>query len=129
MMPDIIAFDEALSRTKGQDRGVLLGNGFSIKYFSYRTLLEKTSLKDGEPLKELFRALDTVDFEAVMRALEDAAIVEAAYGNNAQSDNFNKDATRLREELVRAVRATHPGHREDILKEIPSCVEFLKQFG
>jgi hypothetical protein len=128
-MPDIIPFDEALRRSHGKSRAVLLGNGFSIKYFSYKTLLETTGLKAGEPLKELFSALDTFDFEAVMRALEDAAIVETAYGNKGQSATFSKDAARLRDELVRAVRATHPAYRADIGKIIPSCVEFLKPFA
>ena len=64
-----------------------------------------------------------------MRALEDAAVVADAYGNNAQAAELRTDADRLRKALVNAVRATHPAHREDLAFEIPSCVEFLKNFS
>lgn len=128
-MPDIIGFEDAIKQTKGKDRALLLGNGFSIQHFSYKTLLERAGLKDDDPLKALFKALDTYDFEALMRALEDAAVVGTAYGKREQSKTFADDADRLRKALVHAVRDTHPGHREDIAKVIPSCVEFLRHFG
>src|SRR5260370_39507889 len=127
-MPDIIDFQDAIEQTKGKDRALLLGNGFSIQHFSYKTVLEKAGLKDGDPLKALFKALDTCDFEALMRALHDAAVVAAAYGNKDQSKTFTGDADRLRKALVHAVRETHPAHREDIPKATPICVVFLNSF-
>ena len=39
------------------------------------------------------------------------------------------DAIRVREGLVNAVRAAHPPYRENIASVIPSCVEFLADFG
>lgn len=128
-MPEVISFDEAIARTNGKDRALLIGNGFSIEHFSYRTLLENAGFGHGDPLGALFQALDTVDFESVMRALEDAAVVEGAYSNNAQATTFRNEADRLREGLVNAVRATHPAHREGIADRIPSCVQFLKNFS
>lgn len=128
-MPEVISFDEAVTRTNGKDRALLIGNGFSIEHFSYRTLLENAGFGEEDPLRALFQLLDTVDFESGMRALEDAAIVEDSYGNNAQAATFRQEAERLREGLVNAVRATHPGHREDIADRIPSCVQFLKNFS
>ena len=47
-----------------------------------------------------------------MKALKDASVVEAAYGNQEQANTFTIDADRLRKALVYAVRATHPTHRE-----------------
>lgn len=128
-MADLISFDEAIARTNGKDRALLIGNGFSIEHFSYRTLLENAGFDEEGPLRRLFQALDTFDFESVMKALEDAAVVEGAYGNNAQATTFQQDADRLREGLVNAVRATHPAHREDIADRVPSCVQFLKNFS
>lgn len=128
-MPEIIQFDEAINRTTGEDRSLLIGNGFSISHFSYRTLLEKAGLTADDPLRSLFRALDTFDFETVIRALEDASLVEKSYGEDARAAKFDGDADRLRESLVHAVRETHPVHREEIADQIPSCVLFLKHFS
>jgi hypothetical protein len=127
-MPNIISFQNAIEITKGRDRTLLLGNGFSIQYFSYKTLLEKADLKEDDPLRALFRSLETTDFEAVIKALEDASVVEAAYGNGQRSVEFDSDADRLRKALVQTVRATHPPYRDDIRNEIPSCIQFLKLF-
>lgn len=42
MMPEVISFEEAMKRTAQEKHRVLLiGNGFSAQYFSYRDLLEK----------------------------------------------------------------------------------------
>ncbi len=128
-MPEIISFEEAIEQTRGKDRSLLLGNGFSIEYFSYNSLLEESGLDKDEPLRRLFETLGTYDFESVVRALEDAGLVEKTYGNDPQAETFQVDADRLREALVHAVRETHPAHREDIAEQIPSCVLFLKNFS
>lgn len=128
-MPDVISFDEAVARTNGKDRTLLIGNGFSIEHFNYRTLLENAGLAEDDPLRNLFTALGTFDFEAAIRALEDAAVVEGAYSHDHQAATFAGDADRLREALVHAIRSTHPGHREDITEKIPSCVTFLRNFS
>lgn len=39
-MPEVIDFEEAMKRTEEEDRALLIGNGFSAPYFSYRNLLE-----------------------------------------------------------------------------------------
>jgi hypothetical protein len=127
-MPKVISYDEAMKQAGGKDCGLLLGNGFSIQHFNYKTLLEKSGLEPDEPTRLLFDLLETVDFERVVKALEDASIVETVYGNDPHSAELLADANRLREALVRAVRTTHPGHREDIEGVIPSCVEFLAPF-
>jgi hypothetical protein len=128
-MPKVISYDEAMKRAGGKDCGLLLGNGFSIQHFNYKTLLEKSSLKPDEPIRLLFDLLQTVDFERVVKALEDASIVETVYGNDPHSTELLTDANRIREALVHAVRTTHPAHREDIESVIPSCVEFLAPFS
>ena len=57
----------------------LLSRCFSIKYFTYANLLEKAGLHGDSPLRRLFDALSTLDFEVVVHALEGAALVEQTY--------------------------------------------------
>jgi hypothetical protein len=127
-MPKIINFDEALTATKGKPRSVLIGNGFSIQHFSYGNLLEKARLDKAGPLRGLFDTLNTVDFEAVIKALEDAAIVERVYNQEKRAALLVGEADKLREALVHAIRYVHPAHRDDIQNVIPACVAFLSKF-
>jgi len=128
-MPDVIDFEEAMKRTEGEDRALLIGNGFSANYFSYRTLLDKSGLDPGTPVRSVFDALRTVDFEAVVRALEGAALVERAYGNDAHAKEIEVHAQEVREALVHAVNSTHPKHREELGAKYASSAEFLKHFS
>ena len=128
-MPSIVSFDEAINGTESQDRALLIGNGFSSKFFSYRTLLDSLSIDPAEPVIELFKKLDTFDFETVIRSLTDAAVVAETYGDSGSATQFLGDADSLRTELVHAIRANHPTNRADIEPTIPSCIEFLNNFS
>lgn len=128
-MPEIISFQQAIEATKGEDKALLIGNGFSAQYFNYANLLTEAQLEDGSPVKALFERLGTVDFEAVIRALEDASIVERAYGNEVHANELEADAQKVREALVNAVNATHPAHREDLEFQYESAAAFLKHFS
>ncbi|WP_415182511.1 DUF4917 family protein [Phaeovulum sp.] len=128
-MPDVISFQDAIDATDGEDRALLIGNGFSVEYFNYSNLLAEAKLEDGGPIKALFTALDTRDFEAVVRSIEDAAIVERAYGNKEHADQLVRDAQTVREALVTAVNETHPEHREDLELRYESALAFLSHFG
>lgn len=127
-MPDVVSFQEAIDATKGEDRALLVGNGFSIDYFNYKTLLAEAGLDEGSPIKALFDGLDTVDFEAVIRALEDAVVVERAYGNDDHAAQLETDAQAVREALVTAVNATHPAHRDELAFKYDSAATFLENF-
>ena len=63
-MPDIVSFDDAVAATEGQNRSLLVCNGFSIRHFSYKTLLEKAGLAPRSPLRRLFDELGTVDLKS-----------------------------------------------------------------
>jgi hypothetical protein len=126
-MAKIIPFEEAM-KAANKNCSLMIANGFSIKYFKYANLLEKAGLDGGSPLRRLFDALSTVDFEIVIRALEDAALVERTYNKEKRARSLSSEADKLRRTLVHAVRVTHPGHREDIADEIPACIGFLSQF-
>ena len=112
MVPDLIAFEEALERTeKTENRVLLVGNGFSAQYFSYKDLLEKSGLADDSSVRCLFDILDTFDFEAVVRALEAAVSVAKAYGHDTHADELEADAQMVREALVNAPHCLRPSHQ------------------
>src|SRR5258705_4710119 len=56
-------------------------------------------------LRTLFDTLDTVDFEVVIKALEDAAVVERVYNKVKRADLFLDDAGKVRRALVQCVLA------------------------
>lgn len=128
-MPDVISFQDAIKATEGDDKALLIGNGFSAQYFNYSNLLSEAQLEEGSPIKALFDRLGTVDFEAVIRAMEDASVVEHAYGFEDHAKQLVADAQIVREALVTAVNATHPAHREDLDFQYESAAAFLKHFG
>jgi hypothetical protein len=98
-------------------------------HFNYSNLLAEAQLEEGGPIKALFDRMGTVDFEAIIRALEDATLVERAYGNDAHADELKEDAQTVREALVTAVNATHPTHRGDLELRYATAAAFLKHFG
>jgi hypothetical protein len=126
-MPELISFEQAIQQTEGEDRALLIGNGFSAKYFTYSTLLAASELAEGQPIRNLFARLGTADFESVVRALEDAAVVEEAYLNEAHAIELKNHAQEVREALVRALNKTHPAHRGDL--DYASSAKFLAHFG
>jgi hypothetical protein len=78
----------------------MIANGFSIKYFKYANLFEKAGLDGGSPLRKLFDALSTVDFESVILALEDAALAEKTYNKGKRAMILSSEANKLRRALV-----------------------------
>jgi hypothetical protein len=133
-MSNIIPFREALRQSdRGAKRTLLLGNGFSIAQggdrFSYSNLLEKSGLPQNSPVRRIFDTLETVDFEIVMKALEDAALIEKAYGDQQKAEQFSNDAAAVREALIRAVQAVHPGVHFAIPRgQREACGKFLSHF-
>lgn len=81
-----ISFKEALSiADEHGKKHLMLGNGFSIALrpaiFTYNTLYEraKDSKKLSAEMQDVFDKLGTTDFELVMEALENAAILVSLY--------------------------------------------------
>lgn len=126
-MPNLISFDEAIKQTDGEDRALLIGNGFSAKFFPYPSLLEAADLKEKSPVRNLFERMATADFEAVVCALEGAVIVEQAFGNERHAEELQIAAKEVRAELVATAQKLHPTHREDLDYTVGK--EFLANFG
>lgn len=128
-MVDVIEFKEAVTASNGKDRALLIGNGFSAEYFSYRSLLAASGIGEGSALRNVFAALDTVDFEKVVRALEDASVIEGAYGHEARASELVEHAQQVREALVKAVNETHPAHRKDLGEKYAPSSKFIELFS
>ena len=128
-MTNLITFDEAIEETENCPRILLLGNGFSIRFFHYRNLLDNAQLAVDDPIRSLFQLLNTYDFERVIRSLEEASIVETAYRDSSKAELFKIDCEKIRQALIHAIRSTHPKHRKDIEPHLHKCITFLKLFG
>jgi hypothetical protein len=128
------AIDEAQQYNK---RHALLGNGFSIScrpnIFVYGKLFERADFSDLSPSAKLaFEALDTQDFEKVIKVLRDASAVLTAYkgAETALIQQLQEDADGLREVLVQAIASSHPDWPGDISNsEYACCRAFLSNFS
>jgi hypothetical protein len=132
----VISFDEAMTQIgDGEKPSILLGNGFSLALrndiFNYANLLEKADFGDRDPeLRRLFKVSETYDFEAVMRSLIAAkAVLEAYGGNKTLVETIEQDVRRLKDALITAISATHPGRPADVSDvEFTAVRHFLSRF-
>jgi hypothetical protein len=135
---ELIPFKEALHLAEGSGRRhLMLGNGFSIALrpdiFTYNTLFEraKESKKLSKEMEEVFDKLGTTDFEMVMEALENAAVLVNLYekSNPKLAKALQADAARLRDVLAETIAENHPSRPYDVSDEqYASCKRFLANF-
>jgi hypothetical protein len=133
---ELMTFAEALADAERcKKRHVLLGNGFSIacrpNIFLYGKLFENADFSTLSPTAKLaFDALQTQDFEKVIKALRDARKILLAYGGDAVlAATLEADADALRELLVQTIAASHPAWPGEIADaEYDACCQFLKNF-
>jgi Domain of unknown function (DUF4917) len=130
-----LTFDDALAVSAGK-RHLLLGNGFSIALkpdiFSYGALYEQADFGVAPHLKQLFDALDTRDFETIIRMLVDMAKILRVY-RDAQAElttQIEEDAAAIKNILVDAIASRHPSRPYEItLDQYRSCRSFLAHFS
>lgn len=116
-------------------RHLLLGNGFSIAcradIFHYGSLFGQADFSNVPEVVAVFDALGTQDFEAAIRALENAAKILPAYvahGDEAIATML-KHAAALKEILVQTIAGNHPNIPPDIAEErFWACRQFLAPF-
>lgn len=133
----ILSFEEAISASNTyRKRHLLLGNGFSIDcrpdIFVYSKLFEQADFSAlSASAKEVFRVLGTPDFERVIRALNDAAVLAPKYGvSEKKSMRMRDDANKLKELLVQTIAKSHPERPSDIFdSEYAHCQAFLANFS
>jgi hypothetical protein len=117
-------------------RYLLLGNGFSIgllpEVFAYKSLLKEANFSDDKLIKSVFSALQTSDFEHVVRALNDASKIVGVYEaeNTALSESLSNGAQKLKDLLVSTITKNHPLRISDIDPDrFKRCNSFLTGFG
>jgi len=137
-MADILDFSEAIERSSemGQQRHLLLGNGFSIacrpESFRYGQLFDEADFSalsiDAGPL---FKLLGTADFEQAIEVLRISADILELYdqADGELMAQMGADAHALKEALADVLARKHPdnvGEIEDA--EYASARRFLAKF-
>ncbi|SDH76399.1 DUF4917 family protein [Roseospirillum parvum] len=127
-------FDQAIARAKGK-KHLLLGNGFSIALkpdiFTYGSLFSKADFSTAPHAEALFDALDTKDFEAVIRLLVDMERALPLYEQSAPElvEQVRQDAEALKTILANVIARNHPDRPYDIENEqYAHCRQFLANF-
>lgn len=134
-MVELLTFDQAVKQSEGGKRHLLLGNGFSRAcrddLFAYDALFAQAQANLSDSATRAFEALNTTDFETVMRALKQAVDLVQVYAPRSPklAKRLAADAAKLREVLAQAIASSHPDRPNDILpKEFSACRAFLSHF-
>lgn len=130
------SFQNALAQSSSK-RHLLLGNGFSIalrpEIFSYSSLFEAANFSDIPYADKIFNALNTRDFETVIRVLMSASRLLSAYSkqiNPTLISQLQKDAAAIKKILVSAIAENHPDNPFQVTTEqFASCRTFLQHFS
>lgn len=134
-MDTILTFDDAIKDSgRFKKRHLLLGNGFSIAcrptLFTYGSLFEQADFSKAPKLPDVFKAVETTDFEHVIKMLEDASRIVPIYsGAAAASKQMAADANVLKGILIQTVANNHPNIPNEIGDEqFWACRRFLSYF-
>lgn len=132
--PTILSYSDVLAETN-ERRHLLLGNGFSIScrpdVFTYGKLFERADFANLARARRAFDVLATKNFETVIRALRNFALLASVYAPRDADgkSRAGEDADALREVLVGAVANSHPDRPHDIQSsEYLKCREFLRGY-
>ncbi len=132
---NILPFDEALVLSNNGKRHLLLGNGFSIALkpdiFTYDALYNDANFEVIPHAQAIFDALETRDFESVIKVLVDMAKVLTAYDNVPPEliPQIEADADATKTVLVNAIASRHPDRPYDVSnEEYAACRQFLANF-
>lgn len=132
----LLTFNRAIAESERYSkRHLLLGNGFSIAcradIFHYGSLFAQADFGQVPEVVAVFDALATQDFEAAIRALENAARILPAYEpfGAAAVAKMLEHAAALKEILVQTIAGNHPGIPLEIADEkFWACRQFLSHF-
>ena len=115
---ELLDFQQSLNQAaKYGKKHLLLGNGFSIAckpdMFCYGSLFDEAKKSMSKELTAIFAAMDTQDFEEVIRALQNAATIVGVYrpGLKATQKLLFQDADSLKMSLIKAVAGRHPARQ------------------
>lgn len=135
-MTEFFSFEQAIADSdRFSKRHLMLGNGFSIAcradIFQYGSLFAQADFSPAPEAVAVFKVLGTQDFEAAIRALENAARILPSYvphGAGAAA-KMMEHAGALKEILVTTIAANHPAVPGEIPDEkFWACRQFLAHF-
>lgn len=135
-MVDIITFTDALADSKQfSKRHLLIGNGFSIAccpdIFHYGSLFKAADFSKNPELVQVFKVLETQDFELAIKNLEAGALLSSIYapGHADAPKKMRADAAALKDILLNTIAHNHPNAPAEIPDEkFWSCRRFLDLF-
>lgn len=133
---EILDFKEAIDRANSGNKHLLLGNGFSIAckpdIFQYLRLFEQADFTKFSPtVKKAFDAINTRDFEKVIRVLKETSKLLSVYPSAPPEliNQIGQDAECLKELLIDTLAGNHPEFPANIVDEqYEACCEFLSHF-
>lgn len=132
--PPLLSYADVIAEA-GDNRHLLLGNGFSIAcrpdVFKYDTLFSRADFSKLPRVLQAFNALKTANFETVIRALRNFALLAPIYapGDAEAQQQVMSDADSLREVLVGAVAGSHPDRPHHVQPtEYLRCRNFLRGY-
>ncbi|MEO1197946.1 MAG: DUF4917 family protein [Pseudomonadota bacterium] len=134
-MTKLITFEQAIEdSSQHKKRHLILGNGFSIgckpKIFSYKRLYEQADFSTNPEIEKVFEALNTQDFEVVLRALETSATITPIYtGKPGAASRMTAHAEVVKETLVQTIASNHPAIPAEVTDpQFWACRQFLSHF-
>lgn len=128
----IWTFDECMAMSGQSKKHLMLGNGFSVslfpKIFNYKTLAENI---ESDRINMLFEAIDTHDFEFVMRRLLETKSIVSHYDSSEKVTKLiDEDIEELKKTLIQVISKSHPPKPSEISDEqYLSCHKFLSYFN
>jgi hypothetical protein len=133
---ELPSYEEIMNHlnSKKRTKHLLLGNGFSVSYdpsiFSYNALSTFVENTDDRLLKELFKVINTKNFEAIMKELDHfIAIAQVFSADKKLVNQIKKTNEKLKNSLIDAVQTLHPKHIFKIPEEKCNlCFKFLDKY-
>lgn len=132
----LMTFEAAIADSAtSAKRHLLLGNGFSIAcradIFHYGSLFAQADFSAYPEAESVFALLGTQDFEAAIRALENAALILPTYvpDGAAAIAKMQAHAAALKEILIQTIAGNHPAVPPEIDDaKFWACRVFLSHF-
>ncbi|MEL4069503.1 DUF4917 family protein [Ochrobactrum sp. GPK 3] len=127
------SLEAAIANVDGT-KHLLAGNGLSMAYdrdiFSYSSLLNTADFSNSFPIiDDIFKRLETTDFEKVASSLYFSASVAEAFGENQHAEKINQTIDFLKKSLIEAVKKNHPSDRNQLSDNRVSNFQlFLRNF-
>ena len=130
-MAQLKTFEDCIAQAGAAKKHLMLGNGFSVSLFpsifNYKRLAENI---ESERINMLFDAIDTHDFEFVMRRLLEAVDIVKHYDSSEEiTDHIHEDIEELKKTLIHVISKSHPSKPSEITDhQYESCRNFLLNF-